>query len=54
MRPDILKLLAKRSGLSTFDIKSSPDDQGPSADYYGETASDFGQSQYDTSTWRFG
>ena len=50
MRPDILKLLAKRSGLSTFDIKSSPDDQGPSADYYGETASDFGQSQYDTPT----
>ena len=50
MRPDILKLLAKRSGLSTFDIKSSPDDQGPSADYYGETAADFGQSQYDTPT----
>jgi len=50
MRPNILKLLAEKQGLSTFDTKSSPDDQGPSADYFGETATDFGSSQYDTQT----
>ena len=50
MRPNILKLLAEKQGLSTFDTKSSPDDMGPSADYFGETATDFGNSQYDEQT----
>jgi len=50
MRPNIFKLLAQQEKKSNFDIGNDPTDQGPSADYFGETATNFGTSQYDNQT----
>ena len=51
MRPSILSQLLTASGGKSLKIKEDAlQNEGPSADYFGDTAADFGNSQYDTQT----
>ena len=51
MRPSIFSQLLRSSSSNSLNIKNDElQNEGPSADYFGETSADFGDSQYDEQT----